>query len=141
MIQMSASSKEIKKKERIKTVVPPFNVLATIDISYVLHFVMKLSCTVTCCLNHRAFFWYAAKPEFLVASCNFLTHPVRPIGLNILDQGKENDPPNCELAACDGGLIAIQSNEMVMETSPDQTYTIVGVLPLLPMGPFANGYK
>jgi len=71
MIQMSASSKEIKKKERIKTVVPPFNVLATIDISYVLHFVMKLSCTVTCCLNHRAFFWYAAKPEFLVASSNF----------------------------------------------------------------------
>jgi hypothetical protein len=59
-----------------------------------------------------------------------------------LGQGKVNDPPpNCELAAADGGLITIQSNEIVMETSPAQTYTIVGVLPLLPMRPFANGYK
>lgn len=112
-------------------------------ISYVLRSVMRLSCKVTHSLNHRVFFRSAAKPECRwVAFSNFLYPSSKSYRFeHILGQGKENDPPNCELAACDGGLIAIQSNEMVMATSPDQTYTIVGVLPLLPMSPFANGYK
>jgi hypothetical protein len=51
--------------------------------------------------------------------------------------GKVKDPPIVELA--EGGLIATQRREMVMAISPDHTKTIVGVLPLLPISPFANG--
>lgn len=40
-----------------------------------------------------------------------------------------------------GGLIDTQSSDTTMEMSPDHTKTTVGTLPLLPISPFANGYR
>lgn len=51
--------------------------------------------------------------------------------------GKLKDPPISVVPA--GGLMATQRREMVIATRPDQTYTIVGVLPLLPIKPLAKG--
>ncbi|CAA7406589.1 unnamed protein product [Spirodela intermedia] len=56
-------------------------------------------------------------------------------GWVVLDPVKE--PPICELL--DGGLIATQRREMVMAMSPDQTKTMVGVLPRRPIRPLAKG--
>jgi len=53
-------------------------------------------------------------------------------------QGNVNLPPICVLPA--GGLMATQSSDIVIAISPAQTKTIVGVLPLLPINPFAKGY-
>ncbi|EEC79860.1 hypothetical protein OsI_21345 [Oryza sativa Indica Group] len=52
-------------------------------------------------------------------------------------QGNVKEPPICEF--CDGGLMATHSNEMVMARRPDQTKTMVGVRPLLPISPLAKG--
>ena len=54
-------------------------------------------------------------------------------------QGNWNEPPISVLPC--GGLIATQRREMVMAISPDQTNTIVGVLPRLPISPLAKGNK
>lgn len=73
---------------------------------------------------------------------SIMTIPILPISdCNIvMNQGKVKDPPICELPP-DGGLIATQSSDIVIEMSPDHTKTMVGVLPLRPIKPLANGYK
>ena len=56
----------------------------------------------------------------------------------MIDQGNWKPavrPP----AEASGGLMATQSREMVMEMRPDQTKTMVGVLPRRPMSPLAKG--
>lgn len=51
------------------------------------------------------------------------------------------DPPAFVLDGTALGFIATHNNESVIAMSPDHTYTIVGVFPLLPISPLKNGYK
>uniref|UniRef100_A0A0A9EMV2 Uncharacterized protein n=1 Tax=Arundo donax TaxID=35708 RepID=A0A0A9EMV2_ARUDO len=74
-IQMRASSKEMRNQRNNKKMIPPFDVL---DISYVVRFVARLSCKVTCCLKHRIFFRSAAEPKCcLVVSVISCINPVK----------------------------------------------------------------
>lgn len=61
--------------------------------------------------------------------------------LLLLFHGNWKSPPTPCPSAPWGGLMETQSKESVMAMRPDHTKTIVGVLPLLPINPFANGYK
>lgn len=60
-----------------------------------------------------------------------------PMRLESTNHVNWNDPPIPLLPV--GGSIATQSRDMVIAISPDQTNTIVGVLPRLPINPFAKG--
>ncbi|GER39163.1 6-phosphogluconate dehydrogenase [Striga asiatica] len=77
-------------------------------------------------------FW-PTEPPFLNESYSTTNNVTQ----NTANHGNWKEPPIWVLP--DGGEIATHKSDIVMAMRPDQTKTMVGVLPRLPMRPLAKG--